>query len=49
MQAAHDHLKRAIDIQPRNRIAARQDADFASFCNLPPLDRLLFPEKKSLH
>src|SRR5437870_5389803 len=47
LQGAYDHLKRAIDIQPRNRIAARQDADFAAFSNQPPLDRLLFPDKKT--
>src|ERR1051326_227655 len=45
LQAACEYLKRAIEIQPRNRIAARQDADFASFVNQPPLDRLLYPEK----
>jgi tetratricopeptide (TPR) repeat protein len=45
LQAASEYLKRAIEIQPRNRIAARQDADFASFANQPPVDRLLYPEK----
>jgi tetratricopeptide (TPR) repeat protein len=45
LQGACDNLKRAIEIQPRNRIAARQDADFASIANQPPLDRLLYPEK----
>ena len=49
LQGAYDNLKRAIEIQPRNRIAARQDADFAAFSSQPPLDRLLFPEKKSLY
>jgi tetratricopeptide (TPR) repeat protein len=42
---AYENLKRAIEIQPRNRIAARQDADFAGIANQPPLDRLLYPEK----
>ncbi len=42
---ACENLRRAIEIQPRNRIAARQDADFAGLANQPPLDRLLFPEK----
>ena len=46
LQGAYDNLKRAIDLQPRNRIAARQDADFAALANQPPLDRLLYPEKK---
>jgi tetratricopeptide (TPR) repeat protein len=45
LQSACENLKRAIEIQPRNRIAARQDADFASIANQPPLDRLLYPEK----
>ncbi len=47
LQAAHENLKRAIELQPRNRIQARQDADFAPFASLPPLDRLLYPEKKN--
>ena len=29
LHGACENLKRAIEIQPRNRIAARQDADFA--------------------
>ena len=45
LHGACENLKRAIEIQPRNRIAARQDADFAGIANQPPLDRLLFPEK----
>jgi tetratricopeptide (TPR) repeat protein len=44
---AHEHLKRAIEIEPRNRLHARQDADFAHFAHQPPFDELLFPEKKS--
>jgi tetratricopeptide (TPR) repeat protein len=46
LQRAFEYLKRAIEIQPRNRIAARQDADFSGIANQPPLDRLLFPERK---
>ena len=46
-QGAYENLKRAIDIEPRNRISARQDADFTSISKQPPLDPLLFPEKKS--
>jgi tetratricopeptide (TPR) repeat protein len=45
LQGAYENLKRAIEIQPRNRISARQDADFAHISNQPPLDRLLFPER----
>jgi len=44
---AHDHLKRAIDLEPRNRILARQDADFGSILNLPAFDLLIHPEKKN--
>jgi tetratricopeptide (TPR) repeat protein len=45
IQGACENLKRAIELQPRNRIAARQDADFAGIANQPPLDRLLYPDK----
>ena len=43
---AHDNLKRAIELEPRNRLLARQDADFAPLANQPPLDALIYPEKK---
>jgi len=44
---AHDHLKRAIELEPRNRIMARQDADFAALAGQPQFQALLYPEKKS--
>src|SRR4051794_36752136 len=44
---AHENLKRAIDLEPRNRIMARQDADFAPLAHQAPFDVLLYPEKKS--
>ena len=44
---AYESLKRAIELQPRNRIMARQDADFAPIAGQAPLDRLVYPEKKS--
>ena len=44
---AQQNLKRAIEIEPRNRLIARQDADFAPLVNQPPLDVLIYPEKKS--
>lgn len=47
LQAAYENLRRAIELQPRNRIQARQDTDFAPFAAQPPLDRLLYPDKKS--
>ena len=43
---AYDNLRRAIELEPRNRIMARQDADFAPLANQPPFDVLLYPEKK---
>lgn len=43
---AYENLRRAIELEPRNRIMARQDADFAPLANQPPFDLLLYPEKK---
>jgi tetratricopeptide (TPR) repeat protein len=45
-QAAYENLKRAIDLQPRNRLAARQDPDFAGVAAQIPFARLLYPDKK---
>jgi tetratricopeptide (TPR) repeat protein len=45
IEGAYENLKRAIDLEPRNRIAARQDADFAGFSNQPQIQQLLFPDK----
>lgn len=45
IDGAHENLKRAIELEPRNRIHARQDADFASISNLPQIHQLLFPDK----
>lgn len=47
LPGAHENLRRAIEIEPRNRIMARQDADFAPLANQPPFDSLLYPEKKT--
>ena len=44
---AQQNLKRAIELEPRNRLLARQDADFAPLANQPPFDALIYPEKKS--
>src|SRR5205823_10105878 len=41
--SAYQNLKRAIELEPRNRAIARQDADFASLANQPPFDSLLHP------
>ncbi|MBV9507294.1 MAG: tetratricopeptide repeat protein [Acidobacteriia bacterium] len=45
--AAHDHLKRAIELDPKNRLMARQDVDFAAVAGHPHFQALLYPEKKS--
>lgn len=42
---AYANLKRAIELEPRNRMIARQDADFGPLANQPPFDALLFPER----
>jgi len=47
VHGAYENLKRAIDLQPRNRLAARQDPDFASVADQPALARLLHPDKKA--
>jgi tetratricopeptide (TPR) repeat protein len=47
LAGAHDNLKRAIEIEPRNRLIARQDADFAPIVNQPSFQALIFPEKKT--
>jgi tetratricopeptide (TPR) repeat protein len=46
LDASAGFLRRAIELEPRNRIAARQDVDFAPFVNQSPLDVLIFPEKR---
>lgn len=47
LQAAYENLKRAIDLQPRNRLAARQDPDFAGMAGHPAYPRLLYPDRNS--
>ena len=44
---AHDHLKRAIELEPKNRIMARQDGDFSALSGQAPFLALLYPEKKN--
>jgi Flp pilus assembly protein TadD len=41
---AYDSLKRAIELQPRNRLAARQDSDLEELARHPSIRRLLYPE-----
>ena len=46
IQQARDSLKRAIELDPRNRIHARNDPDFADFVHQPAIVSLLFPENR---
>jgi tetratricopeptide (TPR) repeat protein len=46
VQAAHESLRRAIELEPRNRLTARQDTDLAPLANQPLFSALLFPERK---
>jgi tetratricopeptide (TPR) repeat protein len=43
---AYENLRRAIELEPRNRIIARQDVDFGPLASQSPFDLLLYPEKK---
>ena len=45
--SAFDNLSRAIELDPRNRQLARQDADFAPMASQPAFHALLYPEKKA--
>lgn len=45
MAGAHENLRRAIELEPRNRMMARQDADFAPLANQSVFRSLLYPEK----
>lgn len=45
LQSSYDHLKRAIEIEPRNRSLARSDTDFQERCKQSPLRELVYPEK----
>jgi tetratricopeptide (TPR) repeat protein len=47
LAGAHENLRRAIELEPRNRLIARQDADFAPLANQSVFRSLLYPEKKS--
>jgi tetratricopeptide (TPR) repeat protein len=44
---AVEHLKRAIELEPKNRLMARQDTDFGPISGQPTFQALLYPEKKS--
>src|SRR5260370_7581035 len=42
-QGAYDSLRRAIELQPRNRMVARQDSDLDRVSHTPRLTRSLSP------
>ncbi len=44
LQGAHANLSRAIKLDPRNRVSARNDPDFAEVAKLSPIAELLYPE-----
>jgi tetratricopeptide (TPR) repeat protein len=45
-QGAYDSLKRAIELQPRNRMVARQDSDLDGISHHPRVAKLLYPEQE---
>jgi tetratricopeptide (TPR) repeat protein len=45
-QGAYDSLKRAIELQPRNRMVARQDSDLEGVSHHPRIGKLLYPEQE---
>jgi tetratricopeptide (TPR) repeat protein len=45
IDGASEDLKRAIELEPRNRVAARQDADFSGFSSQPQIHQILYPDK----
>ena len=47
IESAYENLKRAIEIDPRNRISARQDADFANAAQHPLWQSLLYPDRNN--
>ncbi|HUP02459.1 MAG TPA: tetratricopeptide repeat protein [Bryobacteraceae bacterium] len=46
LAGAHENVRRAIELEPRNRIIARHDADLAPLSGQPSFEALLYPEKK---
>ena len=47
MPGAYENLKRAIELDPRNRLMARQDSDLSHLAHQAPFDILFYPEKKN--
>jgi Flp pilus assembly protein TadD len=47
LAGAHVNLRRAIELEQRNRLLARQDADFAPLAHQAPFRSLLYPDKNA--
>jgi tetratricopeptide (TPR) repeat protein len=47
LAGAQENLRRAIELEPRNRLIARQDADFAPLARQAPFRSLLYPDKSA--
>jgi len=47
VDAAYENLKRAIELEPRNRVLARQDQEFAAFAQHVPAIRALLQGSQS--
>lgn len=45
LRGTYENLKRAIELDPKNRLAARNDSDFAIVAQQPLVQQLLYPEK----
>ncbi|HBY59651.1 MAG TPA: hypothetical protein DEH78_07490 [Solibacterales bacterium] len=45
LPTSYEHLKRAIELEPRNRSLARNDADFQESLRQSPLRELVHPER----
>jgi tetratricopeptide (TPR) repeat protein len=43
IESCYEYLKRAIELDGRNRSLARNDPDFQEFCRRPPLRELVNP------
>jgi hypothetical protein len=43
IDSSYDFLRRAIELDGRNRSLARNDPDFQEFCRRPPLRELVTP------
>jgi tetratricopeptide (TPR) repeat protein len=45
VSGSYENLRRAIEIEPRNRVSARQDSDFSGVAHNPLFLHLFHPEK----